>query len=159
MACDTRSDSKRCTACRTEKPLSEFYPDPRGAMGLRSKCKGCHKRQSADAASAHVAPPLSLEERLARGVSRQPSGCWAWTGTRNSQGYGLIQAGRRSAAGHPSPDLAHRVSYELHVGPIPAGLELDHLCRNRGCVNPQHLEPVTGAENTRRGVEARRAFR
>lgn len=49
---------------------------------------------------------------------------------------------------------AHRFSYELHVGPIPEGLVIDHLCRNRLCVNPDHLEPVTSQENVRRGHEA-----
>ena len=52
--------------------------------------------------------------------------------------------------------LAHRVYYERHVGPVPEGLELDHLCRNPGCVNPEHLEPVTHAENIRRGYQAKR---
>jgi hypothetical protein len=51
---------------------------------------------------------------------------------------------------------AHRFYYEQHVGPIPEGLQLDHLCRNTRCVNPAHLEPVTGAENMRRRVAARR---
>jgi hypothetical protein len=49
---------------------------------------------------------------------------------------------------------AHRVSYETFVGPIPQGLQIDHLCRVRNCVNPQHLEPVTGVENVRRGMAA-----
>jgi hypothetical protein len=70
-------------------------------------------------------------------------GCWEWTGGIDAHGYGgvwLDGAVRK----------AHRVMYELLVSPIPAGLELDHLCRNPGCVRPAHLEPVTHAENMRR---------
>lgn len=70
-------------------------------------------------------------------------GCWEWTGVRTSDGYGQIY-GRMQ--------MAHRVMYELLVGPIPEGLELDHLCRNPWCVRPDHLEPVTTRENVLRGV-------
>ncbi len=73
------------------------------------------------------------------------STCWLWTGSISSGGYGGF--GIRGTA-----KKAHRVSYELIVGPIPEGLELDHLCRVRHCVNPNHLEPVTRQENVRRGV-------
>lgn len=72
------------------------------------------------------------------------SGCWLWLGTTDGKGYG-----RLNFCG--GPVLAHRLSYEMHMGPIPEGLALDHLCRNPYCINPDHLEPVTIAENTRRG--------
>ncbi len=72
-------------------------------------------------------------------------GCWEWTGARWG-GYGSIWTG----AGQ-SVTRAHRASYEMLVGPIPEGMVLDHLCRNTGCVRPDHLEAVTDAENTRRG--------
>jgi hypothetical protein len=71
-------------------------------------------------------------------------GCWEWRGSRLVSGYGLLVNADGSL-------LAHRVVYELLVGPIPDGMELDHLCRNPSCVRPSHLEPVTHAENTRRG--------
>ncbi len=77
------------------------------------------------------------------------NGCWEWTGTKYTQGYGsFIVDGRRCPA--------HRVAYETLVGPIPEGLECDHLCRNRPCVNPAHIEPVTSSVNTLRGDHAQR---
>jgi len=83
-----------------------------------------------------------LEPRIEVGV--EPGDCWPWTGYIMPNGYGkLTVQGRRS-------NLAHRLAYETFVGPIPAGLDLDHLCRVRHCVNPDHLEPVTRSENLRR---------
>lgn len=76
-------------------------------------------------------------------------GCWVWRGRivkhRYRGGYGIFDIAGKSK-------LAHRISYEWLVGPIAEGLELDHLCRNRSCVNPAHLEPVTHEENMRRGA-------
>jgi hypothetical protein len=74
--------------------------------------------------------------------------CWVWRAARIPDGYGQFGNGD-----DPSRStLAHRVAYELLVGPIPEGLVIDHLCRNRPCVNPAHLEPVTRRENTMRSA-------
>lgn len=78
----------------------------------------------------------------------QSGACWLWTASLDGKGYGQIWNGHK---GEGSTMLrAHRVAYELVVGPIPEGLELDHLCRVTACVNPAHLEPVTHRENQRR---------
>jgi len=88
-----------------------------------------------------------LEERFWAKV-RKTETCWLWTAFVDRAGYGRIRGfdGRRGESLY-----AHRVSYELHIGPIPKGLHIDHLCRVRSCVRPDHLEAVTCAENLRRG--------
>ena len=83
-------------------------------------------------------------ERFWKKVERS-SGCWLWLAYIDRDGYGRFQLGSTSA-------LAHRVAYELSVGPIPAGLQIDHICRVRACVNPAHLRPLTKAENDRIGM-------
>lgn len=88
-------------------------------------------------------------ERLEARIDRESGApCWLWTGPLNDQGYGRYFPNAES----PRPIRAHRAAYEFFVGPIPEGLELDHLCRVRHCVNPEHVEPVTHAENVRRGA-------
>lgn len=77
-------------------------------------------------------------------TSRQPDGCILWTGAKTRSGYGKVTVNFRSYG-------AHRFFYESLVGKVPDGLQLDHLCRNRLCVNVKHLEAVTAKVNTLRG--------
>lgn len=101
---------------------------------------------------------MALPDRFWAKVDRRGDGeCWPWLGTKNAAGYGRYSIdGTSNRIGY-----AHRVSYEEHVGPIPAGREIDHLCRQRACVNPAHLEAVTHRENQLRGdsMVARQARR
>lgn len=73
--------------------------------------------------------------------------CWEWTGTIDAAGYGILGRGRRGAGNI----AAHRAVHELLVGPIPNGMQFDHLCRNHACVNPDHGEIVSPDENKQRG--------
>lgn len=92
---------------------------------------------------------MILPDRIARRICKTGAGCWEWDGTHNSHGYGMVWWQGRMR-------VTHQVVYELSVGPVPAGLELDHKCDNKGCCNPGHLEPVTHGENGRRSAYAQR---
>ena len=87
-----------------------------------------------------------LPERYARKITVDSSGCWLWESLA-ATGYGTASLNGRKV-------LAHRLFYELAKGPIPEGLHIDHVCRTRSCVNPDHLEAVTLAENNRRAAAA-----
>lgn len=96
----------------------------------------------------------SLRERFENKYVPEPNtGCWLWLSTINSSGYGEFWANGswREDGTRIPPVRAHRFSYEFFRGPIPEGLQIDHRCRTRSCVNPDHLEPVTNQENVRRG--------
>lgn len=74
------------------------------------------------------------------------TGCWIWTAWRNNQGYGTIGISP-ALSGGPKQVYAHRLSYEMHKGPIPPGLVIDHICNNPACVNPEHLQAITQKAN------------
>lgn len=96
-------------------------------------------------------PPLRHgceAERFLSWVTFPPSGCWTWSGKQTNDGYGLFKGADRKT--HP----AHRWAYKKFAGPITVGLEIDHLCHVRNCVNPKHMEPVTRAENAFRARKA-----
>jgi len=84
---------------------------------------------------ARVTPRLNMEGE-----------CWVWTGAK-SDGYGQVRLKGNARSGY-----VHRLVYEHYRGPVPDGLQIDHLCRNRACANPSHLEPVTQRENLLRGA-------
>lgn len=101
--------------------------------------------------------PLGVATGYQRGPKKRPTGerfwakvaksdgCWIWLGAKDSKGYGRFNKGEGLSS------LSHRYAYESLVGAVPNELQLDHLCRVPSCVNPEHLEPVTPLENTRRG--------
>jgi HNH endonuclease len=88
-----------------------------------------------------------LEERFWPKVDKTPNGCWLWTAGLDTAGYGKIYVSRGKITS------AHRISYELSIGTIQSGMDLDHLCRVPRCVNPDHLQPVTRRENVLRGQQ------
>ncbi len=110
----------------------------------RLLCKRCYRRQ----AHRGLLAPITIELLLNNWREVTENDCWLWLGASDDRGYGRW-----------NHRYAHRLSYELYVGPIPHGLEVDHLCRVKGCFNPAHLEAVSAQENVLRSFRAtHRAF-
>lgn len=86
---------------------------------------------------------MTLAQRFHAKVWKHDAGCWEWIGSKQPTGYAQLWNGQRV-------EQAHRISFRLTCGAIPDGMEIDHLCRNRGCVNPDHLQAVSHRENMRR---------
>lgn len=148
---------KHCPVCKTVKSYSEFYKHPRTSDGLNYQCIPCQneynrvynlkKRLSSldsEVAQRFQYAPEEYLARFCRKVNRT-KGCWNWTGGKNPRtGYGRFWVTQEQDR------LAHRLAYEWAGNKIPDGLTIDHLCSNKTCVNPDHLEPVTRGENTAR---------
>lgn len=139
--------------CCIECGSTKFY--------ARDRCQTCYGRYRRRLRRAGEFTLILVRgvplQRLMERTEPGPDDCLLYTGTLNNRGYGQICV-------DGTPMLAHRAMYELTVGPIPDGMNLDHTCHNRDasclggdscphrrCINVDHLEPVTGAENTRRG--------
>lgn len=105
------------------------------ARAAADRIEECDERLDAISTVLRVIPKLEIS---------QDSGCWNWRGSTITGGYGQVSH-------HDRLTLVHRLMYMVFVGPIPDGLEIDHLCRNGSCANPAHLEAVTHSENCLRG--------
>jgi hypothetical protein len=91
---------------------------------------------------------MPVKQDIWDSINPEPNtGCWLWSGAHSKSGYGTVRHPVTRKVGN-----SHRIVYEMECGPIPDGKDLDHLCRNPACVNPDHLEPVSRAENVNRGV-------
>lgn len=155
----TQPDSiavKTCRKCLTDKPRSEYYKEKGCIDGLRPQCKDCCgiRRRNGKPRTLTIIrghPYLTIIARLFEKISINPEiafrgvPCWMWTASKDKKGYAQF------GIGNTWQGRCHRITYKMFVGPIPEGLQVDHLCKRTSCVNPVHLEAVTGDVNYHRG--------
>lgn len=126
-----------------ERCATEFFARPDKVA--KGEGRYCSKRCAVSAIRSASARPLT-DRLIDLSIPEPNSGCRLFIGSLNDAGYGKI------GMGHGKWERAHRVSYRTHVGPIPKGLTIDHLCRNHACIEPTHLEAVSKRVNTLRGI-------
>ncbi len=132
---NTTSKRKTCVTCGNEWPESIYYFYRNPAGGLRDYCKNCPTRKSPRNGN-------QLEDVLNR-YEVDANGCWNYTGAKDKWGYGTFYFQQSSYK-------AHRISYYLKFGEITDRKVIDHKCRNKSCINPNHLEAVSQLENVLR---------
>lgn len=130
-----RNDGISCVICGHEKTVG------------RKLCRRCYYKQ-VNKGSINDFPHVTLSDTFMNRVKKTES-CWLWIGTTNKYGYGIVLVDKKSKR-------AHRVSYELHKGPIPADLVVMHSCDTPSCVNPEHLSVGTKLDNNRDCKEKKR---
>ena len=146
LACSNRRNAQN--AHERPKPLCSV--DPKHGLALaRGWCQNCYARWWYRGGDPATKLPkrvkIPLDKRLRYRVDRK-TGCWVWTGSTRKDGYGSVRLDGRTV-------YIHRAWWEFNNGPVPEGLQLDHLCANKLCINLEHLEPVTKSANLRRGSE------
>lgn len=121
-----------------ESPICAFEGCEKPRYGRIPICNGHYQQRAAGKPLTPLRRAMTPREHIEQRSIDNGRGCWVFRGESNK--YGALRVNNRSRP-------AHRVSYELYVGPIPAGYQIDHKCRTPGCVNPDHLQAVTHKQN------------